>query len=559
VSIRRFLRRRVGVVNFHRLAWRRAQRWTARAFGKFEPADGDRDAMVASLARQVFKLERRAAAWRNGRCAEDELMAQLLEMYAVVDDAKIGHGEAGLRSYVDVSIQVKALRIMLDHLAPRASSTTRDLAAALVRHAPDSRPGLIVMGDLLLAADDAEGAIDVARRALRVQAVCMTAQDLLLRAYRRKRDAGSDDAELGIVDFDLSDRFCPMPFTHLSTGFQGEAFACTCPAWVPFPVGNVLDAETPDEVWNSDTAREIRRSILDGDFSHCSRTQCSYMLAQKLLLKSDVTDPILRGYIDEHTTIVTEAPRLLEVNHDPTCNLACPSCRTGIVGTSHAEQADFAIAADRILLPLMKRVEGQVYISGGGEALASKHCRSILKTLNREDFPGLSVYLITNGQLLTPKRWASLPTLPEMLSRVSISIDAARAETYAKVRRPGRWHVLMRNLEYIGELHDAGEIPELELNFVVQRENFREMLEFVALGEQIGADTLWFQRLVNYGAYDEATYADINVCSPLHPDHEELLEILRNPRLRRPSINMDMLMGLLPEFVASDEPLSLPC
>ena len=30
----------------------------------------------------------------------------------------------------------------------------------------------------------------------------------------------------------------------------------------------------PGDVWNSSGAQEIRRSILDGDYSYCSRTLC---------------------------------------------------------------------------------------------------------------------------------------------------------------------------------------------------------------------------------------------------------------------------------------------
>jgi hypothetical protein len=90
----------------------------------------------------------------------------------------------------------------------------------------------------------------------------------------------------------------------------------------------------------------------------------------------------------------------------------------------------------------------------------------------------------------------------------------------------------------------------------VQRDNFREMLDFVALGKQLGVDDIWFQRLTNYGAYDERTFAQADVTSPSHPDHAELLEILRNPLLQGPGINAQMLMPLLPEIVASD--LRLP-
>lgn len=88
---------------------------------------------------------------------------------------------------------------------------------------------------------------------------------------------------------------------------------------------------------------------------------------------------------------------------------------------------------------------------------------------------------------------------------------------------------------------------------MVQKDNFREMLGFVDLADSVGADSIWFQRVVNYGAYEQATFADVDVTSPAHKDHGELLRILRDPRLRRPSIDMTMLLSLLPEFVASDE------
>jgi pyruvate-formate lyase-activating enzyme len=531
----------------------RTPRWT-RAFADFTPADGDRPALFERLTPLMAALERCVAAWRAGEATEAELATALLAVCAAADDGTLWHRDLRARSYVDASLQAKVLRILLEDIGRRSPLA---LARATVEAMPDARPALLVLGDLLLEAGETEGAIDVARRALGAQPVCMTAQDLLMRAYRAKRDAGCEDPELAIVDFDLTDRFCPLPFTHLSTGVDGHAFACCCPAWLPYPVGNVYEAETPDDVWNSPAIGEMRRSILDGDFRYCSRTQCSYMLARKLPHRDDVTDPTLRRYIDEHDTHVTEAPRMLEIDHDPTCNLACPSCRTEIVAAPRSDRPRLDRAAERVLLPLMRRSEGQIYISGGGEALASPHIRSILRKLNRREFPGLGVFLITNAQLFTPKRWESFPDLEEMIATVSVSIDAARPATYEHLRRPGRWHVLMRNLEYIAQLRGEGRIPAFWLNFVVQRDNFREMLEFADLAEGLGVDHLWFQRLVNYGSYDAATFAQLDVTSPRHPDHEELLGMLRTPRLRRPSVDMDMLLGLLPEFVASDEPLRL--
>jgi pyruvate-formate lyase-activating enzyme len=345
-----------------------------------------------------------------------------------------------------------------------------------------------------------------------------------------------------------------VPFTYLSTGWKGNTFACSCPAWVPYPAGNVLEGESADAVWNSSVAVEVRRSILDGDFSYCSRTLCSFITAQKLPRKDEIIDPLLRGYIANHTTSLAEAPKVFELNYDTTCNLACPSCRTEILVASEEEQAAYERAKERVILPLLQRSAG-AYLNGGGEAFASRHYRSILAALNRRDYPALQLHLITNGQLITPRRWQDFPNLAEMVGALSVSIDAARPETYESLRRPGKWAPLMSNLEYMAALRRSGELRSLWINFVVQKANFREMLEFVELGKALSVDQIWFQRVVNYGAYDEATFTGVDVTSPAHPDHPELLDILRHPLLSGPLIHRQMLMSLLPEVVASSERL----
>jgi len=249
---------------------------------------------------------------------------------------------------------------------------------------------------------------------------------------------------------------------------------------------------------------------------------------------------------------VPESPAMLQLNHDQSCNLACPSCRTGIVTAGPEQQQIYVDAADRVLLPMLRNMDGMTYISGGGEAFASAHYRKILASLNRRDFPGLFVFLITNAQLLNAKRWAEFPELPEMIGNLSVSIDAARPETYERLRRPGKWNVLMENLELMSRMRAAGQIRRFQINFVVQADNFRELPEFIALGDRLGVDNFWLQRLTNYGAFAEPVFATADVTSPLHPDHAELLSILRQPLMNDPRIDMDMLMPILPEVVQAD-------
>jgi hypothetical protein len=115
----------------------------------------------------------------------------------------------------------------------------------------------------------------------------------------------------------------------------------------------------------------------------------------------------------------------------------------------------------------------------------------------------------------------------------------------------------MKNLEVMAGMRRSGAIRRLQINFVVQEENYREIPEFVELGARMGVDTIWFQRLTNYGAYTEGVFAKADVTSPVHPGHAELLDILRSPAMNHPALDMDMLMPLLPEIVASDVRLSL--
>jgi wyosine [tRNA(Phe)-imidazoG37] synthetase (radical SAM superfamily) len=532
----------------------RAKPWARRAFDQFEVSNGRRAEMLELVVIDAVHLTSLAddlgpdSAGSRGR-----FVTFLLQACLHVDSGDVRHASARFRSYVDVSVQAKALRAFAEYVSsrPAFAGDPVNVTALVLEELPDSRPALLAHAELLIERDHLDDAVAVIQRALRIQAVCPSAQQLLSRARAAQRENGGASARDG-TNFDLSERFCPMPFTHLATGYKGDAFACCCPAWVPFSVGNVLAAPSAEAVWNSDVAVEIRRSVHDGDFSYCSRTLCPYIAAQKLPLKTDITDPLLRRYIDERAVVLDEVPQMVELNHDPTCNLACPSCRTEIITAKAKEQDVYAESARRVILPLLRKVKGQSYISGGGEVFASKHYRGILAALNRAEYPDLYLILITNGLLATAERWRQFPDLPEMIDILSVSIDAARAETYERLRRPGKWSILMQNLELMADMRRSGSIRCFQINFVVQTENYRELPEFVELGTRLGVDSIWLQRLTNYGAYTESAFAQADVTSTAHPRHTELLDILRSPVMRQPGLSMDMLMPLLPEVVAMD-------
>ena len=56
-----------------------------------------------------------------------------------------------------------------------------------------------------------------------------------------------------------------------------------------------------------------------------------------LPLRDEVQDPSMRRIIDENITHLDTSPSWLFLAHDITCNLACPSCRDGLIVSDERE------------------------------------------------------------------------------------------------------------------------------------------------------------------------------------------------------------------------------
>jgi hypothetical protein len=125
-----------------------------------------------------------------------------------------------------------------------------------------------------------------------------------------------------------------------------------------------------------------------------------------------------------------------------------------------------------------------------------------------------------------------------------VSIDAARPDTYAELRRGGDFATLLANLRFLGTLRRAGEFNGFRLDFVVQQRNFREMGAFIDLARDVGADAVYFLRLRNWGHIPAEAFRPMDVCDTAHPDHAELLGILADPRFEDRFVERGSLAGL---------------
>lgn len=353
----------------------------------------------------------------------------------------------------------------------------------------------------------------------------------------------------------LQGRFCSNPFRQLDLEPDGAAFAC-CSSWLPTTMGNIR-SRSLEEMWNGHAMQKIRESIYDGSFRYCLHDRCPVIMDGRLQSIEDAEQhPVYGAAVRERRTKIDNPPIFLNLVNDRSCNLYCPSCRTERI--LHNEGADYEQAADlqrRLLQPYLDGAyqgEFELSITGSGDPFASRAYRELLYSLDGSQYPNMKIALQTNGVLLTPRNWERMKRLHGNVSTILISFDAATEETYNITRRGGHWPTLLENCRRMGELRARGEVKYLRFDFVVQRENFREMKAFVELARELGADHAYFSKMLNWGTFTEEDYLQRCPWLPGNPLREAFLEALGDPIFDDPIV----LMGNLAEYRAEARALA---
>jgi sulfatase maturation enzyme AslB (radical SAM superfamily) len=303
--------------------------------------------------------------------------------------------------------------------------------------------------------------------------------------------------------------------------------------------GNIRECPL-EEVWNSENIQKLRQSIIDGSYRYC-RKDC-YVIPRSPTME-ELPEPY-RTYIrDGRTELPLSAIERLSDSHDYRCNLACPSCRPEIHKLTDEERKAYPVIEreiDKILLHVK-----EYDTSLQGDPFASPYTRKKLQTMDPKDYPHLcSVILETNGQLLTPDMWTSMHKLHPLIQWLFISLDGASKASYEANRFPGKWERIVENLEYLAKVRRQMAHPfYFILKFIIQQNNFRELVTFCNLCAQWGAHA-FLQMLENWGTYEDAGFRERAVQLPGHPDHDELQAILRDPALHQPHVDWGTLSSI---------------
>jgi MoaA/NifB/PqqE/SkfB family radical SAM enzyme len=189
------------------------------------------------------------------------------------------------------------------------------------------------------------------------------------------------------------------------------------------------------------------------------------------------------------------------------CNSRCVTCDYWRNG-----RADMDLAAVTRLLPDLAELQTQVALISGGEPLLNREWAEIAQLL-REN--GLSLWLLTSGlSLLKYARRAA-----ELFDAITVSLDGTDRETYRAIRGVDAFDKVCAGIRAAAT---AG--APLGVRVTVQRANYRQLPQFVALARELGVRQLSFVAVDVANPHAFGRLSDFSSNLALQPDDLPILE-----------------------------------
>lgn len=178
------------------------------------------------------------------------------------------------------------------------------------------------------------------------------------------------------------------------------------------------------------------------------------------------------------------------------CNLLCETCPRTFEALEPPQDLSWEIFT-RIVdqVPNVRRV----VLHGVGEPMLVKTLPDMVRYLKAR---GTHVLFNTNGTLLSPKKHREI--IETGLDELRVSLDAAEASTFMKVRGKDMFDRIVRNVSSFTALQReiGAELPRVSLWLTGLKETVDQLPEFVRLAARIGVREVHLQRLV----FDEAGF-----------------------------------------------------
>lgn len=335
---------------------------------------------------------------------------------------------------------------------------------------------------------------------------------------------------------DLKKYICTVPFQALEI-HADKNFMC-CASWLTKELPNGVPIK---ELWNSDEAVEIRKSVSDGSYKYCDKTQCPFlsrlsainMKESGPILPYDKLDDNIKTAIETQNFNLKKGPKIIQLSFDRTCNYKCPSCRVDMIVANSEKIKQVNLTLEEIEDSYSESIE-TIYCSGTADPFVSVSYRNYLRNFNPKKYPNLkSIHLHTNASMWNKEMWDSMPNIHRYVKTCEISIDASTKHTYENVTRlGGNWDNLISNLNFISTIDT---LDSIKCSFVVQQTNYKEMADFLNLMKSIFGIRVkvFFGKITNWGTFTEEQFKLLQIWSQTHPEHnlflDELKKVITDP------------------------------
>jgi len=300
-------------------------------------------------------------------------------------------------------------------------------------------------------------------------------------------------------------KYCSSAWDTIQIFKNGSVSFCLCSAWHNnTPAGN-LHRNSLSEIINSTASKKFKNSIVDQSYRYCNKSLCPQLSQLQI--------------IDNFDSIsIPQLPTTLALAVDSNCNLKCASCRNSQVYSTEIDPD-----SKHVLDELCKEYRNfnqpvMIYGDGAGDCFASAAWREFL---NRDDLPKCFQFnLTTNGNLLT-KNLDIIKKIKPQLHSVIVSLDAATPETYKKIRG-GNFDLVLDGVRELINLN----IP-VHTQFVLQYQNYQELIQYQQLTMELGTATFGLQKLFHWGHMSEQWWLENRLEDNKNIDQAVLRESLR--------------------------------
>lgn len=319
-------------------------------------------------------------------------------------------------------------------------------------------------------------------------------------------------------------RFCARPYEHLYITKDGKSSCCS---WARLNLGNIAN-EGIEKVWQGEKAQELRASIEDGSYRYCDAVSCPF------LSNNSLPDLTQEQFENKTKALSGQFPIEFNLAYDYVCNHACPTCRDDIFVPTK-EYKEVMKKIDESILPYLNKSK-LIMASGNGDFFSSQSMMQLFSRINPEN-PNCIIKLETNGALVE-KNWESLKHLENYTIQIVVTPNSYEEKTYTELS--GGLENLDKTLsgiKFLSNLRKEEKIKELKITMVVQDTNFREIPSFIKRNlEEFDVDMVQLRPVMKWFRISEEDYLSKNVLNPMHPDHEEFIDIMNQPICEHPKV-----------------------